>query len=179
MRRKSEFALHSIMIDIIGDPARFILEYLDFNSLLHASNVSQSWHDVVLQHKSLILRHYIQAQERIKLEKDEATVSLWSSWLNEALAETCSTKELMALTKTMTTFVDSNYYKHYEERRTPLDVASKSGFLQAVTFLIDHRAPQGENSQYDDKNFGVALHLACLEGHFDIVKLLLDKGAQY
>ena len=48
------------MIDIIGDPALNILQYLDCNSIMIAIKVSQTWHDEIVQHKQIFKPQWIQ-----------------------------------------------------------------------------------------------------------------------
>ena len=41
------------MLDIIGDPARHVLEYLDLDSLVAVTEVNQSWLNTIVQHHKL------------------------------------------------------------------------------------------------------------------------------
>ena len=54
------------MIDLIGDPAIIILQYLDLNSLVAGTKVNQSWHDEILQHRRLWLHHYNETLLKLK-----------------------------------------------------------------------------------------------------------------
>lgn len=55
-----------------------------------------------------------------------------------------------------------------------LTCAAKSGDLETIQQLIDQDANINEPSDYDGKT---CLHVACAEGHADVVKCLLKRGA--
>ena len=55
-----------------------------------------------------------------------------------------------------------------------LTCAAKSGDLETIQQLIDQDANLNEPSDYDGKT---CLHVACAEGHADVVKCLLKRGA--
>jgi ankyrin repeat protein len=60
--------------------------------------------------------------------------------------------------------------------KTPLMLASEQGHLGAVQLLVQHREAQGLDER--DKDGWTAMHWAAHEGHAEVVRFLLSKGAQ-
>ena len=44
------------MLDVIGDPLLQILQYLDIDSLVAATKVSDTWRDAILEHRPFFVR---------------------------------------------------------------------------------------------------------------------------
>ena len=58
---------------------------------------------------------------------------------------------------------------------TPFMWAAASGEINAVIFLLQHGVSVHENAT--SKSGETALHFACNNGHYRLVRLLLDLGA--
>jgi curved DNA-binding protein CbpA len=67
--------------------------------------------------------------------------------------------------------IDEQYYVH---RQTLLHCASKKGYLDLVTWLVEERSA---HLDIVDINLNSALHLSAYGGHSSIVEYLLDRGA--
>jgi hypothetical protein len=59
-----------------------------------------------------------------------------------------------------------------EMRETPLDLASGSGKLDVVRFLIE----RGANIHTKDNEGWNPLHIASQNGHLDVVRMLINAG---
>ena len=60
---------------------------------------------------------------------------------------------------------------------TPLETASRIGWLKGVELLLDHGVSPLHEKRTAFHDPPCALLWACKEGHADVVKVLLDKGA--
>ena len=107
------------MIDLIGDPARQILEYLDFESLIMASQVCQGWHAEIMLHRPLLLKHYKKVYleindyiSQLKFSRFTIQEKLMPWSIFEKFARNCSTKELLFLTKSGKQLIDGNAITH-------------------------------------------------------------------
>ena len=60
---------------------------------------------------------------------------------------------------------------------TPLETASRVGWLQGVELLLDRLVSLRHEKRVAFHDPPCALLWACYEGHVDVVNILLDKGA--
>ena len=142
------------MIDIIGDPAFYILQYLDFDSLVAATKVSITWHDEIMQHRQIFIQHYI----------ENCLNSRWSECYGFE-DTSISSEDLMSLTTVTIKAKNSNC--------TPLYWASRNGLDKVVKLLID----KGAQLEARDNANCTALYWASRNGHDKVVRLLIDNGA--
>ena len=140
------------MIDIIGDPAFYILQYLDFDSLVAATKVCTTWHDEIMQHhRQIFIRHYVE------------------NCLNSRRSEcygfedtSISSEDLMSLT-TVTIKAKNG------RLTTPLHVASSDGYVGVVKLLIG----KGAQLEAQDNSNCTPLYWASRNGHKKVVMLLI------
>ena len=64
-----------------------------------------------------------------------------------------------------------------EHKETPLETASRIGWLPGVKVLLDHGASVTHGERLSHYDPPCALFWACKEGHADVVRLLLERGA--
>ena len=121
------------MIDIIGDPLLQILEYLDFKSIVTATEVSQTWRNAILQHRQIFIRFCNRLAIEAKNQPWHPNQEAWSIF-NEFENTTTSSKELLSLC----------CYKQLGEpcydKATPLHLAYYYGYDQIAQHLIEKGA---------------------------------------
>ena len=69
--------------------------------------------------------------------------------------------------------VEAEHNEEFVSNLTPLKTAAASGYLELAECLIDHRA------KVDSKNWDTPLFVAISYRNFDIVKLFVEKGADF
>ncbi|RMY59220.1 hypothetical protein D0865_02194 [Hortaea werneckii] len=83
-------------------------------------------------------------------------------------------------TKIVKLLVDAGVDVNYQDQQgeTALHVAARFGFDECAQILMDTHGPSGVNVELAEKTYGwTPLFIACVDGHFEIAKLLVQKGA--
>ncbi|KAI6810896.1 GDPD-domain-containing protein [Hortaea werneckii] len=83
-------------------------------------------------------------------------------------------------TKIVKLLVEAGVDVDYQDQQgeTALHVAARFGFDECAQILMDTPGPSGVNVELAEKTYGwTPLFIACVDGHFEIAKLLVQKGA--
>ena len=83
-------------------------------------------------------------------------------------------------TKIVKLLVDAGVDVNYQDQQgeTALHVAARFGYEECTQILVETNGPYGINVELAEKTYGwTPLFIACVDGHLEIVKLLVHKGA--
>ena len=178
-----------------------VKEYLTSSRLTEASDVVRRYHISMPGAHTLaaqaclgLLLHLDKKMTTVDLEKIDLAEYAAEHWVGHARFEDVfrevedGIKQLFDPTKPhfaiwVWIYDSEDQYWHREKRGlgpsephgTPLHYASLCGLDVIVNFLVVEHAQDVDSQSFDD--WSTALHLASAKGHVEVVRALLDKGA--
>lgn len=145
---------------------------------------SAAWQDVegyAPYHLAVISGHYRTAKALLLVDVSHAASQtrlvsgrVDKSGLSLALATQSNYHKIVQLL--VDVGIDVNYQS--ENGETALHIAARHGFVECAKILLEETGTQQVNLELAEKTYGwTSLFIACVDGHMEIVKLLISRGA--